>query len=260
MKKSLLLVLASLFAIFALAGCAEDSTNDTPAPSTPTVAPLDLSNPLSLVGVYEITFFYTDGATVAPLSSSCADAAQYVDSSIINSVTIPCDTTEMKGYGEVTMDVASGTAKLVTKIQMTSSKMVSDPTWSITLKPQQYNYTEFSPLSLSSITATGINMDNAIKGTSGRNLTSLITPAATPAYPSANNSANTDYSFTVDPNDPYVLINTMTDRSNVLAANVVVRMRKIEALPEGYTMDMNTAFPTPAIEGFVTNPTATPAN
>lgn len=257
MKKSLLLILASLFAIFALAGCAEDSNNDTPAP---TVTPIDLSNPLSLVGLYEITFFYTDGAKFAPLSSSCADVSKYVDSSIINGVTFPCDTTEMKGYGEVTMDAVSGTAKLVTKIQMTSSKMVSDPTWSATLKPQQYNYTEFSALSLNSITAAGINMDNAVKGTSGRNLTSLITPATTPEYPSAGNSANTDYSFTVDPTDAYVLINTMVDRSNYAAANVVVRMRKIEALPDGYTMDMNTAFPTPVIEGFVTEPTATPAN
>ena len=258
MKKSLLLILASLFAVFALAGCADESKNDTPAP-TPTVTPIDLSNPLSLVGLYEITFFYTNGAGLAPLSSSCADASKYVDSSIINSVTTPCDTTEMKGYGEVTMDDVSGTAKLVTKIQMTSSNMVNG-TYSSTLKPQQYNYTEFSPLSLKSITVAGINMDKAVKGTTGRNLTSLITPAETPAYPGINNSANTDYSFTVDPNDAYVLINTMTDRSNYAAANVVVRMRKIEALPEGYTMDMNTAFPTPAIEGFVTNPTATPAN
>ena len=38
MKKSFLLILASLFAIFALAGCADESKNDTPAP-TPTVTP-----------------------------------------------------------------------------------------------------------------------------------------------------------------------------------------------------------------------------
>lgn len=255
MKKSLLLILASLFAVFALTGCAEDSNNDTPAPTpTPTVTPIDLSNPLSLVGLYEITFFYTDGAGLAPLSSSCENASKYVDSSIINKVTVTCDTTEMKGYGKVTMDEASGTAKLVTKIQMTSSKMVSDPKLSAMLKPQQYNYTEFSPLSLKSITVAGINMDNAVKGTSGRNLTSLITPTETHIYPSAGNSANTDYSFTVDPTDAYVLINTMVDRSNYAAANVVVRMRKIEALPDGYTMDMNTAFPTPVIEGFVASP------
>lgn len=38
MKKSLLLILASLFAIFALAGCAEEEKNDTPAVIQPTLS------------------------------------------------------------------------------------------------------------------------------------------------------------------------------------------------------------------------------
>lgn len=49
MKKSFLLILASLFAIFALAGCADDSKNDTPV-VTGTV-------PTDLAGTYNVTFF-----------------------------------------------------------------------------------------------------------------------------------------------------------------------------------------------------------
>ena len=55
MKKSLLLILASLFAIFALAGCAEEEKNDTPAPIPNT--PVDLTKPETLNGNYEVTFF-----------------------------------------------------------------------------------------------------------------------------------------------------------------------------------------------------------
>ena len=70
MKKSLLLILASLLAVFALAGCAEDSTNDTPA--LPPVDPALIEQvKLFAEGYYEISFFYTDGAGFMPFSSNC---------------------------------------------------------------------------------------------------------------------------------------------------------------------------------------------
>ena len=253
MKKSFLLILASLFAIFALAGCADDSKNDTPV-VTPvvTATPIDLSSMEkypTLVGTYEITFFYTNGAGAMPLSNDCASVPTYVTG---EEACAQSNQVAMQGRGVISMDLATQTGKLVTKIQMTNDTMKNASGFLSTLSDQQYNYTVFTDIPLSAISANGVNLDHAVKGTSGRNLTKLITPTETPAYPSANNSANTDYSFTVDPNDSYTLINTMTDRSNILAAKVTVRMKKISDIPE--TLDANVPFDTPAIEGFVANP------
>lgn len=252
MKKSFLLLLISIMTVFLIAGCAEETTDggDTTTPPSNT---LDLTNPSTLVGFYEITFFYTDGAKVAPLSSNCADASKYVDPTFLKT-SYPCDTTDMKGYAQITVDPKAGTGKLVTKIQMTSTKMTTDPTWGDTLRPQQYNYTEFNQFPLSAIKADGINSNHAIRGTYGRNLTDNINPTAEPAYPQPNNSANTDYSFTVDANSKDTLVNTMIDRSNIMEANVIVRMKKIQSLPEGYIMDKDVKFPLPVIEGFVEKP------
>ena len=71
MKKSFLLILASLFAIFALSGCADDSKNDTPV-----VTPNPLAEQVKQFaeGYYKITFFYTDGAGYKPFSSDCVKA------------------------------------------------------------------------------------------------------------------------------------------------------------------------------------------
>ena len=253
MKKSLLLILASLFAIFALAGCAEDSKNDTPAP---TATPIDLSSIekyATLVGTYEITFFYTDGAGMLALSNDCANVPTYIAGAQ------PCAETSqvtMQGKGTITMDVATQTGKLVTKMQMTNdcikragtenacpSVIWIDPFAFV--KDQQYNYTVFTDIPLSAISANGINLDNTVKGTTGRTLTQI------------SNVPDSTYSFTIA-DDKLTIINNMVDESSIMPANVTIRMKKISDIPE--TLDANVAFDTPVIEGFVTEPTATPAN
>lgn len=241
MKKSLLLILASLFAIFALTGCAEDSKNDTPAP---TVTPIDLSSIekyATLVGTYEITFFYTDGAGFLPLSNDCANVPTYIAGAQACAET---NQVAMQGKGTITMDMINQTGKLVTKIQMTNDMMINGQLATL-LKDQQYNYTVFTDIPVTAISANGINLDNTVKGTTGRNLTKLV------------NAPESTYSFTVA-DDKLTIINSMVDTSSVAAANVTVRMKKISDIPE--TLDANVAFDTPVIEGFVTEPTATPAN
>lgn len=248
MKKSLLLILASLLAVFALAGCADESKNDTPAP-TPTVTPIDLSNIekyATLVGTYEITFFYTNGANLLPLSNDCANVPTYVAGAKACADT---NQVAMQGKGVITMDMRNQTGRLITKMQMTNdcikragtanecpSDLGFDPFAYV--KDQQYNYTVFTDIPVSAISADGINLDNTVKGTTGRTLTKQsIVP-------------DTTYSFTVA-DDKLTIINTMLDKSSFAEAAVTIRMKKISDIPE--TLDANVAFDTPVIEGFVAN-------
>ena len=155
------------------------------------------------------------------------------------------------------MDVATQTGKLVTKMQMTNDCIKRAGTENACppselgidtfafVKDQQYNYTVFTDIPLSAISANGINLDNTVKGTTGRNLTKLV------------NAPESTYSFIVA-DDKLTIINSMVDKSSVADANVTVRMKKISDIPE--TLDANVAFDTPVIEGFVAEPTATPAN
>lgn len=239
MKKSLLLVLASLFAIFALAGCADESKNDTPAP-TPTDPELVQQIKQFAEGYYEIRFFYTDGAGALPFSSDCTQAGNY-------GITAPdnCQTAETKGYGQITVD-DNGNMKLTTKIQMTNKFMAS------VSRDSQYNYTEYPVLPVSSIDMTGmaqgkvtINANKAITGTTGRDLTK-----------NTSDSAAT-YSFSYDVNTG-LLTNTMTVTTPVSGfnptTNVTIVMNKISALPASYNINKNEQFPEPVISGFVTDP------
>lgn len=243
MKKSLLLILASLFAIFALAGCAEEEKNDTPAP---TVDPALVEQIKQFAeGYYEITFFYTDGAGTMPFSSDCTQAGNY-------GITAPdtCQTATTKGYGQITVD-DSGNMKLITKIQMSNQIMAK-------LSPDsQYNYTEYPLLPASSIDMTGmtqgvvtINSDKAIIGTTGRDLTKNTSDSAatyTFVFDMQTGTVTNTMTVTTPPSPiPGVTLNPIT--------NVSIVMKKTQALLDGYTMDKNTAFPEPAIEGFVTTP------
>ena len=250
MKKSLLFILASLIAIFALTGCADEPAKEEgnkPLPDK--VTPINLKDPKTLVGTYEITFFYTDGAQLLPLSSDCSNASKYVDASLIPQQT-QCDTTKMKGYGTVEFDGKN--LQIKTKIQMTSSGMTTG-IFSGMLKPQQYNYTVFTDIPLSAISSNSINTgSNVVKGTSGRNLEALVKPKNTDCS-QANDSGCSTYTFTVE-DDGKTIVNKMVDKSNMAAANVVVRMRKVKDIVDNALMDPNKLLAEPIIEGFVENP------
>ncbi len=242
MKKSLLLILASLLAVFALAGCAEDSNNDTPA-QTPVDTELVQQIKQFAEGYYEITFFHTDGAGLLPMTNNCTEA---VNQGLMESS--GCTDTPTKGYGQITVD-DNGNMKLKTKIQMDLSSLA--PILYSAGKNSQYNYTEYPLLPASSVDMTDINTgtitinaNKAVKGTTGRDL--------------ATNTSDTaaEYSFTFNvSNNTNTITNKMVTTTpesvtnigmGAPTTNVTVVMKKLTGeLPTGYTMDKDVRFPEP---------------
>ena len=238
MKKSLLLILASLFAVFALTGCAEDSKNDTPA-STPVDPELVQQIKQFAEGYYEITFFHTDGAGLLPMTNDCTEA---VNQGLMEDT---CTDTPTKGYGQITVD-DNGNMKLITKIQMDLSSLA--PILYSAGKNSQYNYTEYPLLPASSVDMTDIttgtitiNANKAVKGTTGRDLATNTSDAAA------------EYSFTFNVSNNTItnkMITTTPESVTDLGlgsptTNVTVVMKKIQTLPTGYTMDKDVRFPEP---------------
>ena len=114
MKKSLLLILASLFTVFALTGCADEEKNDTPVITQPTLPvitqpTLSESDLKSLQGTYDIEFFYTY-ATVATLTNDCSKLQEYVGSDA------KCSNSEMQGKGSIA--VSNDYVTIITKVQL----------------------------------------------------------------------------------------------------------------------------------------------
>lgn len=251
MKKSLLLILASLFAIFALAGCAEDSKNDnggtTPTP-TPTPTPSPLPDINTLKGTYNIDFFYTDGGGAAVVTTDCSKITEYVGSTAKPCADAAKDTVEHKG--RLTFDVLEdGSVKIISKIQMAGGAFENNPL-GIAAKNlgANYNYTEYTVIPANAISETKINdpaTGKSVKGVQGRNAVS-ITPYDSNSTADTNNAANTTYEFTYENG---VLICNMRDTSSLKAADVVIRLTKTADTPEAF--DAQTPFDTPVIDNFV---------
>lgn len=263
MKKSFLFLLISIMTVFLIAGCADDTTKGEETTQVtegseslditvtgPTE--INLSQPETLVGAYEIIFFYTNGANFLSISSDCTKVQEYTgvaDSKCVqghNSV-------DFKGYGS--LSTTSNSYDLVTKMQMTN-QCLKDPNygdcandkafgvinaWSMA-QDNQYNYTIFTSIPSSQVTTSGINTgESPVKGVTGRNLTKTTSPSA----------ANSTYKFELTAEG--YLKNTMVDTSSGTSANVTVIMKKISDTPIS-DMKINTPLPTPAITGFVANP------
>lgn len=249
MKKSLLLILASLFAIFALAGCAEDSNNDnggtTPPAPTPSPLPEDIS---TLKGTYNIDFFYTDGGGAAVVTTDCSKITEYVGSTAKQCANAATDTVEHQG--RLTFDVLSdGSVKIISKIQMAGGAFENNPL-GIAAKNlgANYNYTEYTVIPANAISETKINDPETgknVEGVQGRNAVS-ITPYDSNSTADTNNAANTTYEFTYENG---VLICKMKDTSSLMAADVVIRLTKTADTIEAF--DAQTPFDTPAIDNFV---------
>ena len=230
MKKSLLLILASLFTVFALTGCADEEKNDTPVITQPTLSESDLK---SLKGTYDIEFFYTD-ATVATLTNDCSKLQEYVGSKLQEYVgsDAKCSNSEMQGKGSI--DVDNGHVKIITKVQLDgggfNNPMVAQVPFA---KNQKYNYTVYNDIPVSAVKDNYLNLDNVTKGTTGRNADSLA------------GSKDDTYNITIE--NGIVIINMIKDTGISIAktAPVVVRMKKVSDNVE--ILDPNTAFPTPDI-------------
>lgn len=225
MKKSLLLILASLFTVFALTGCADEEKNDTPVITQPTLSESDLK---SLQGTYDIEFFYTY-ATVATLTNDCSKLQEYVGSDA------KCSNSEMQGKGSIA--VSNDYVKIITKVQLDGGGF-NNPTVAQVAKNQKYNYTVYNDIPVSAVKKIKkdnylINLDNVTKGTTGRNADSLA------------GSKDDTYNITIE--NGIVIIDMIKDTgiSIVKTAPVVVRMKKVSDNVE--TLDPNTAFPTPDI-------------
>lgn len=242
MKKSLLLILASLLAVFAITGCSDDSSDDTPAaPTTPVVVPIDPSNTdnlSQLLGNYEILFFYTNGANALSIASDCTKVEYYTGKADPKCVQ-GTNNVDMKGYG--TVELTNNNINIITKMQMTNSNLQNPTDLWVSAKNNQYNYTVFTPIPVDAISDNAINNGtNAVKGTTGRNL-----------IQNTNNSNDT-YKFELLSDG--TIRNTMTDTSVPnFTANVTVIMKKIDTRPQGYNMNKDEKFPEPNIEGFVEN-------
>lgn len=226
MKKSLLLILASLFAIFALAGCAEEE-NDAPALIQPT-----LSNVSSLNGTYDIEFFYVN-AGIAALTTDCSKVEEYASGET------QCRdnaTDSVQHYGQATITVnPDGSVKVFSKIQINGG--VFDQTEGVGFlinkfaADKRYNFTEYKTFPASAITATAV-----VTGTYGRSADKLV---------EETKSVNNKFTFTVEPDG--TVVNVLTDVT-VMPAKTIVRMKKVSN--DVIALDPNTAYETPVIDNF----------
>lgn len=234
MKKSLLLILASLFTVFALTGCADEEKNDTPVITQPTLSESEITQPTlsdlkSLQGTYDIEFFYTY-AKAATLTNDCSKLQEYVGSDAKCSNIANQRDSEMQGKGSIA--VSNGCVKIITKVQLDGGGF-NNPIVAQVAKNQKYNYTVYNDIPVSAVKDNYLNLDNVTKGTDGRNADSLA------------GSKDDTYNITIE--NGIVIINMIKDTGISIAktAPVVVRMKKVSDNVE--TLDPNTAFPTPDI-------------
>lgn len=261
MKKSFLLFLSSIIAVFLVTGCAEENKNNGGSTTTPpSVVPIDPSNPSSLtdlLGNYEIVFFYTDGSGQLSIASDCSKVEYYTGKADAKCVQ-GHNSVDFKGYGEVKLVESSQTINITTKMQMTN-QCLQDPNygkckddlaygivnaWTFA-QNNQYNYTVFKPIPMNAIVDGALNNGaNAVKGVSGRNLKF-----------NTDDKGNSTYKFELLSDGS--IRNTMQDTSSVMPANVTVIMKPIaiDSIPAEYTMERDKQFPQPVITGFETTAT-----
>ena len=165
MKKSLLLILASLFAIFALTGCAEDSKNNNggTTPTTPGTVPAEYA------GTYEVVFFGSQVTNVRDagslgsmadmfyISNDCAKAAELYPDVIgangKNNCTAEGQSTLLDG--KVVIAVDNGNMNVTSRMQMEGGAVDMSPA-------DKYQYTIYNlATSLSGKGVKGYNYDEA---------------------------------------------------------------------------------------------------
>ena len=167
MKKSFLLILASLFAIFALSGCADDSNNDTPAVTGVTNTPVDLANPGTLNGNYKVVFFGSQVtnprnftmpglesyANLVYVSNDCAKAEELYPTIVNQTPGVNQCTTEQQVTildGSVVMTVVNGNLNISSRMQMEGGSIELSPS-------DKYQYTIYNETTdLTNFQGTGV--------------------------------------------------------------------------------------------------------
>lgn len=236
MKKSLLLILASLFAIFALAGCAEEE-NDAPALIQPALIQPTLSNVSSLNGTYDIEFFYVN-AGIAALTTDCSKVEEYASG---ETQCIDNATDSVQHYGQATITVnPDGSVKVFSKIQINGG--VFDQTEGVgslinrVAADKRYNFTEYKTIPASAVNDSTVASAVTGTGTYGRSADKLV---------EETKSVNNTFTFTVEPDG--TVVNVLTDVT-VMPAKTIVRMKKVSN--DVIALDPNTAYETPVIDNF----------
>lgn len=242
MKKSLLLILASLFSVFALAGCSDDDNNDTPPPT-----PIDLEKPETLKGAYNVTFFATkpsmggtfDMAAMGTMTTDCAKADELGILKAVDKEN-PDVKTECKINGVLNSDIANIVGQqavitydentgltIETKLQIWKDIMVLSPN-------DTYQYTKYEAVPVTNITAEGINVvEDAVKGVSGRHLTAR-----------SENPLSTFKVTKMSDSELYVELNLVDKETFIgkVQAPTYVILKKKSDIPE--TIDPNSLFTT----------------
>ena len=161
MKKSLLLILASLFAVFALAGCAEDSKNNNggTTPTTPGTVPAEYA------GTYEVVFFGSQVTNVRDagpfgsmadmfyISNDCAKAAELYPDVIGANGKNNCTTDGQSTLldGKIVIAVDNGNMNITSRMQMEGGSVDMSPA-------DKYQYTIYNLAS--SLSGQGVKSYN----------------------------------------------------------------------------------------------------
>lgn len=243
MKKSLLLILASLFAIFALTGCAEEEKNDTPAP-TPTF-------PSDLAGTYDVVFFGSqvinprdadndfalNYADLAYISNDCTKAAELYPDIINQGIKNQC-TAENQAQlldGKVLISIVDNKMNITSRMQLYSAFMEQ-------MSPaDMYQYTQYNE------TADAVNYEG--KGVKGWNYDAANNaPSATstefPESPFKVTKLD-DGSIRIDMTLVGKAVSTMVGALTVDAKNTII-LKKVNDSTDALENTIQAVFPTPA--------------
>ena len=147
MKKSFLFLLISIMTVFLIAGCADDTTKGEETTQVtegsesldikvtgPTA--INLTDPTTLQGAYEIVFFHTDGGRQLSVASDCTQVEKYTGTADAKCIQ-GTNNVEFQGYGTITVDDTN--INIVTKMQMTNDNLKNGSGLWVTAKNSQYN-------------------------------------------------------------------------------------------------------------------------
>ncbi|MCI6474549.1 MAG: hypothetical protein MSA07_02505 [Mucispirillum sp.] len=248
MIQKFLYVFAVFLHIFLLYGCADEdkmmqvlnsniiSGNNR---NEEFIEQIDLNNPFSALGYYKVIFYYNDGAGVIPLSSDCNKVEEYAGYEDVNCIQ-SINNVEMNGYAKVNLDEAMAYIHIDYKLQMTNEYLknsINNSSNFSALKGMQYNYIDFNPMPVTSISDTGLNNNEySVKGFTIIDLFDNIT------------DKDAEYIFELLPDK--TLENTITYNGIFGKTKTIIILKKIKELPQGYNMDINTLFPEPVIDDF----------
>ncbi len=250
MKRNILSLLLFVLTSIFIVSCSYsgDDSGSAPIPTATTVEPsapaesvtaIDLNNPDTLVGTYEITFFATD-AVITAITNDC-DLLSTNFPHLRQCSNPSNDQVTMTGEATISKD-SGGNYQIITKVQMAGGAFANNPVVQSTAPNDVYNYTVYTPIPASTISTDpstgGLNATGSVvKGTSGRNLTQNI------------NGPNDEYVFKLQGDG--TLLNEMTKADVPVVNTTDVRVIMKKKNDEVKALDENKPYTNPAITGFL---------